>query len=121
MGARIFQRRRLDKSRRARLSVMLSAKILSFASEHANWEPSRYFNNVTGECQSNSPPQFRGGILADQMGLGKTLQMIALIASDVAKIRPIHHVALKEIKLLNTLVVVPFPCKPFRGNASEHG
>ena len=25
---------------------------------------------------------FRGGILADQMGLGKSLSMIALIASD---------------------------------------
>ncbi len=29
------------------------------------------------------PPQFCGGIIADPMGLGKTLTMIALIATDL--------------------------------------
>ena len=29
----------------------------------------RYFNNVTGEWQEESPPIFRGGLLADAMGL----------------------------------------------------
>lgn len=42
----------------------------------------RYINNVTGESQSCPPPNFRGGILADAMGLGKTLTMLALITSD---------------------------------------
>lgn len=42
----------------------------------------RYVNNVTGESQFCPPPNFRGGILADAMGLGKTLTMLALIASD---------------------------------------
>jgi SWI/SNF-related matrix-associated actin-dependent regulator of chromatin subfamily A3 len=40
-------------------------------------------NTVTGETQPAPPPPFRGGILADHMGLGKTLAMIALIASDL--------------------------------------
>lgn len=42
----------------------------------------RYVNNATGESQFCPPPNFRGGILADAMGLGKTLTMLALIASD---------------------------------------
>ena len=29
----------------------------------------RYINNVTGEWQEESPPNFRGGLLADAMGL----------------------------------------------------
>lgn len=41
-----------------------------------------YINNITEDAQIDPPPQFRGGILADHMGLGKTLSMIALIASD---------------------------------------
>ncbi|MCJ1426373.1 hypothetical protein MMC29_004276 [Sticta canariensis] len=42
---------------------------------------SRYVNNVTGETQDYPPPSFCGGILADAMGLGKTLTVIALITS----------------------------------------
>src|SRR5947209_19227077 len=41
-----------------------------------------YINNLTEDAQTDAPPQFRGGILADHMGLGKTLSMIALVASD---------------------------------------
>ena len=50
----------------------------------------RYLNNVTGLRQSEPPPPFSGGILADHMGLGKSLTMIALIASDLT---PHHRVA----------------------------
>ncbi|KAI1291071.1 SNF2 family N-terminal domain-containing protein [Xylaria venustula] len=50
------------------------------------WDPEsqdRYFvNNVDlTEC-SEPPPPFKGGILADAMGCGKTLSMISLIAHD---------------------------------------
>ncbi|XTI84482.1 putative hydrolase [Cenococcum geophilum] len=41
-----------------------------------------FVNQVTETCRSEPPPQFSGGILADPMGLGKTLTMISLIASD---------------------------------------
>lgn len=50
-------------------------------SHHADWES--YMNKVSNECQSEEPPQFYGGIIADPMGLGKTLSMIALIACDL--------------------------------------
>ena len=43
----------------------------------------RYVNNVTGEASNLPPPDFRGGILADAMGLGKTLSIIALVASTL--------------------------------------
>lgn len=39
-------------------------------------------NNVTGGYQQEPPAQFSGGILADLMGLGKTLSMISLVLSD---------------------------------------
>lgn len=48
--------------------------------------------------------------MADQMGLGKTLQMIALIASDVGKSTPTGPFAWKKAELASTLIVVPFPC-----------
>ncbi|KAK3368855.1 SNF2 family N-terminal domain-containing protein [Lasiosphaeria ovina] len=37
---------------------------------------------ITLTCYADAPPQFCGGIVADPMGLGKTLTMIALIAAD---------------------------------------
>jgi len=41
-----------------------------------------FTNTVSDEVVSEPPAQFRGGILADDMGLGKSLTCIALIASD---------------------------------------
>ena len=41
-----------------------------------------YRNNVTGKWQYGRPTQFRGGVLADSMGLGKSLSMIALMSND---------------------------------------
>lgn len=52
------------------------------------------------------------------MGLGKTLQIIALVAADVAKSMPSRHIPLEEIKVANTLIVVPFPCKRLYSIAS---
>lgn len=49
--------------------------------------------------------------MADQMGLGKTLQMIALVASDADKILPAGGIAWKGAELASTLIVVPFPRK----------
>ncbi|KAF2108636.1 SNF2 family N-terminal domain-containing protein [Lophiotrema nucula] len=43
----------------------------------------RYFiNRVSNVHQADPPAQFVGGIIADPMGLGKTLNMIALISTD---------------------------------------
>ena len=49
--------------------------------------------------------------MADQMGLGKTLQMIALVASDADKIQPAGRIEWKGPELDSTLIVVPLPCK----------
>ena len=49
---------------------------------HASLIETRYVNNITGDIQDVVPLQFRGGLLADPMGLGKTLSIIALISSD---------------------------------------
>lgn len=44
--------------------------------------PYRYYNALTGFFTRKPPPEFYGGILADSMGLGKSLTMISLFASD---------------------------------------
>ncbi|POR34601.1 Putative SWI/SNF-related matrix-associated actin-dependent regulator [Tolypocladium paradoxum] len=41
-----------------------------------------YSNAITGQEQRDPPPETRGGILADMMGLGKTLSILSLIASS---------------------------------------
>ena len=58
--------------------------------------------------------------MADQMGLGKTLQMIALVASDIDKFTPIGHIARKEVELASTLIVVPFSRKRLYNNIFVH-
>ena len=54
---------------------------------HDVWKTSRpgggsttYLNVITGQEQTRPPPEFRGGLLTDAPGLGKTLSIIALIA-----------------------------------------
>ncbi|EGR47680.1 uncharacterized protein TRIREDRAFT_63568, partial [Trichoderma reesei QM6a] len=73
----------------------------------------RYFvNRVSSAIQAESPQQFYGGIIADSMGLGKTLSMISLIASDllVNKNDPNSIIgANSEASSGRTLIVVPPP------------
>ncbi|KAI1439376.1 hypothetical protein F5Y02DRAFT_424071 [Annulohypoxylon stygium] len=42
-----------------------------------------FVNTITNSWQTEEPPQFHGGIIADLMGLGKTLTMISLAATDL--------------------------------------
>ncbi|KAG4439482.1 hypothetical protein IFR05_005018 [Cadophora sp. M221] len=42
-----------------------------------------YYNVITGQEENQSPPQVLGGILADMMGLGKTLQIISLVVQTL--------------------------------------
>lgn len=44
-----------------------------------------YFNVITGHNQKMPPPETRGGILADMMGLGKTLSILSLLSSTMAE------------------------------------
>lgn len=46
-----------------------------------------FFNQTTGQVSWDKPgcyEELKGGILADQMGLGKTVMSIALILSDLS-------------------------------------
>ncbi|CAN9407321.1 unnamed protein product [Alternaria alternata] len=42
-----------------------------------------FINRVSNTHQDSPPPDFYGGIIADPMGLGKTLTMLALAATDL--------------------------------------
>lgn len=42
-----------------------------------------YYNVITGQSQSQPPPETFGGILADMMGLGKTLSILSLVAGSL--------------------------------------
>ena len=42
-----------------------------------------YLNVITGKAERTRPPEVLGGILADMMGLGKTLSMLSLIGGSV--------------------------------------
>ena len=58
-------------------------------------------NTATGEVCDFLPVEIGGGILADSMGLGKSLSMISLLATDW----PHHDSSLSE--RVPTLIVVP--------------
>jgi SNF2 family DNA or RNA helicase len=42
-----------------------------------------YYNVITGQEERQCPPQILGGILADMMGLGKTLSILSLIVHTI--------------------------------------
>ncbi|QKX62057.1 uncharacterized protein TRUGW13939_09213 [Talaromyces rugulosus] len=44
-----------------------------------------FINMISGDHQREEPKQFFGGIIADPMGLGKTLTMISLVAADLER------------------------------------
>lgn len=43
----------------------------------------QYYNVITQHSQREAPPETRGGILADMMGLGKTLSILSLVVSSL--------------------------------------
>lgn len=62
----------------------------------------RYCNNIVKSKDYSTPISFRGGILSDQMGLGKSLSMLALIANDKNRCGNAT-----EPRRYSTLIVVP--------------
>ena len=73
----------------------------------------RYTNMITELSQKQQPPDCRSGLLADQMGLGKTLTMISLIALNPSiSQEPIKFTTQGSLRCIkSTLIVVPFTCE----------
>ncbi|KAF0315663.1 WD domain-containing protein [Colletotrichum asianum] len=72
-----------------------------------------FMNTVSRVYQSREPPSFYGGIIADPMGLGKTLTMISLVATDMdsEKELSIHNEndPAEKQDVSATLVIIPPP------------
>ncbi|PFH59582.1 hypothetical protein XA68_12126 [Ophiocordyceps unilateralis] len=70
-------------TRERRLSEQANEKgMVSLWRDKTNASGQRIYSNViTGLEQKEAPPETRGGILADMMGLGKTLSILSLVAS----------------------------------------
>jgi SNF2 family DNA or RNA helicase len=73
-----------------------------------------FFNTILGIQQNDAPPDFRGGILADAPGLGKSLSIIALIVSDRHPANPANDAKISQTLLSGdyvysaaTLLIVP--------------
>ncbi|KAK3940959.1 SNF2 family N-terminal domain-containing protein [Diplogelasinospora grovesii] len=87
-----------------------------------------FVNRISGDHQSQEPTPFYGGIIADPMGLGKTLTMIALAATDLDGYRELDtymnaddqdkpHVSAVSA----TLIIVPPPLMgTWEEQLSEH-
>ena len=63
----------------------------------------RYSNAITNKvCEDEDPEETRGGILADDMGLGKSITMITLILAQPAVVEDLDHWYSKA-----TLIICP--------------
>ncbi|KAI1074222.1 SNF2 family N-terminal domain-containing protein [Whalleya microplaca] len=72
-----------------------------------------FMNTISHVCQSEEPPGFYGVIIADSMGLGKTLTMIALVATDLEATEPLtadmEDSETGKQDITATLVIIPPP------------
>jgi len=72
-----------------------------------------FLNRVSGAHQTEEPPPFYGGIIADPMGLGKSLTMISLVATDLDR-NSTGNVAVDidekaKPRVSATLIIIPPP------------
>jgi SNF2 family DNA or RNA helicase len=83
-------------------------------SKHAANGKTVYYNVITGTELPTRPPLMRGGILADVMGLGKTLSILSLVVASMSEARkfamcppPIAHNARLKTNAHSTLLICP--------------
>lgn len=76
--------------------------------EHDSLGRSVYQNIISGMKQGTRPDQFRGGLLIDAPGLGKSLSIIALISSDVESEKQSIP---ERAPSSTTLLIVPKTCE----------
>jgi hypothetical protein len=74
---------------------------------------SAFIGKVSNSVYVEEPPAFRGGIVADPMGMGKILAMIALAATDLETAEHGTHStngdSLEKYHNGTTLIIVPPP------------
>lgn len=79
-----------------------------------------FINRISQSWHTDQPPEFCGGIVADPMGLGKTLSMIALTATDYSEMFRSTSIDPK-LGRLPTLIIVPPPLlDTWQEQLSEH-
>jgi len=69
---------------------------------------SSYYNTISGQKQTRSPPPFKGGLLIDAPGLGKSLSIIAFITLGAEHRR---RNGFEDTTLFTTLLIIPKTCK----------
>jgi SNF2 family DNA or RNA helicase len=109
----------LEKHRNSSQNETLNVLFFPLLSE-INLHHSSFVNRISDFHQNEEPPQFYGGIIADPMGLGKTLTMIALAATnlDSDKDSGMHMYMDEDDKpyVLATLVIIPPPRELYRNS-----
>jgi len=108
------QRQALAFMRRRELGWDFSGQQDFWQSQDDNHEGIMYLNTVTGRRTPHRPDDFRGGILADQMGLGKSLSILALVASDKDGLQENASAYSRLQRVDATLIVVRAPRKSRR-------
>ena len=97
-----------NSSRNDALNVLFFSLLPEIGLHHSS-----FVNKISDFHQNEEPPQFYGGIIADRMGLGKTLTMIALAATDLDsdKDSGMHLYMDEDDKphVSATLVIIPPP------------
>lgn len=73
----------MTEREKARASTEMDDKNSLWRRGHRPNGQSMYFNVITGREERSRPQEARGGILADMMGLGKTLSILSLIVSSL--------------------------------------
>lgn len=80
-------------------------------------------NTVSPVYQSREPLSFYGGIIADPMGLGKTLTMISLVATDMNSEKEVgihnENAPAKKQDVSATLVIIPPQSMPTQHQNDE--
>ncbi|KAJ0120654.1 hypothetical protein J7T55_015385 [Diaporthe amygdali] len=110
----------LQRHQKQALTFMLNReKSWTFDKDGDIWEVRetyaglQFINKVSGTVHFEEPPVFRGGIVADPMGLGKTLTMIALAATDLESVQhgefPMIDNSIEHRDNGVTLIIVPPP------------
>lgn len=76
--------------------------------EHDSFGQSMYQNLISGSKQMRRPDQFKGGLLIDAPGLGKSLSIIALLSSDAENE---GQGVPEQAPSSTTLLIVPKTCE----------